>query len=324
MHKIVKPDNYFSSQSSTIDYYPFGQEMPGRVYSPTSYRYGFNGKENDNEVAGTGNWQNYGFREYDARVCRFISVDPLTKDYPELTPFQFASNTPIRAIDLDGLEAFVLTSGTGRNNEGGYGHSLLVVAQYKKIGVYSDGSNKMQRTGFMVYSNPGSYIGHADIVGKGNNSIGQLFQTNEEANKFLNDNKVFDGVFSITKNSFYKVEFREKDISLEKALDKSVKEIADEDHPFGTVAGYNCTEFVSDAIIRAYGDKVSKFLGKTDVTEYMGKDFSYFNPNQLATDLKANKSFTIFNSKFNPNNLSIKNFKRVFKEELSKKINNAQ
>jgi hypothetical protein len=36
--------------------------------------------------------------------ARFLSVDPLTKSYPELTPYQFASNTPIRAIDLDGLE----------------------------------------------------------------------------------------------------------------------------------------------------------------------------------------------------------------------------
>jgi len=104
MHHFVNPDNNFSSQPSTIDYYPFGQEMPGRVNSPTLYRYGFNGKENDNEVAGTGNWQNYGMREYDARVCRFISVDPLTKKYPELTPFQFASNTPIMGTDLDGKE----------------------------------------------------------------------------------------------------------------------------------------------------------------------------------------------------------------------------
>jgi len=107
---FVKTDYHFSSQPSTIDYYPFGQEMPGRVYSPTSYRYGFNGKENDNEVAGTGNWQNYGMREYDARVCRFISVDPLTKKYPELTPFQFASNTPIMGIDLDGTELLPINS----------------------------------------------------------------------------------------------------------------------------------------------------------------------------------------------------------------------
>jgi len=36
---------------------------------------------------------------------RFLSVDPLSPDYPELTTYQFASNTPIMAIDLDGLEA---------------------------------------------------------------------------------------------------------------------------------------------------------------------------------------------------------------------------
>ena len=37
--------------------------------------------------------------------ARFLSVDSLTGIYPELTPYQFASNTPINSIDLDGLEA---------------------------------------------------------------------------------------------------------------------------------------------------------------------------------------------------------------------------
>ena len=81
--------------------------MPGRKYQAGSvYRYGFNGKENDNEVKGEGNQQDYGFRIYDSRLGKFLSVDPITKEYPELTPYQFASNTPIQAIDLDGLEAF--------------------------------------------------------------------------------------------------------------------------------------------------------------------------------------------------------------------------
>jgi hypothetical protein len=35
---------------------------------------------------------------------RFLSVDPISAEYPELTPYQFASNTPIQAVDLDGLE----------------------------------------------------------------------------------------------------------------------------------------------------------------------------------------------------------------------------
>jgi len=90
------------------DYYAFGGQMPGRSYSSPlgvgGYRYGFNGKENDNEVKGEGRQQDYGMRIYDPRIGRFLSVDPLQKQYPELTPYQFASNTPIQAIDLDGLE----------------------------------------------------------------------------------------------------------------------------------------------------------------------------------------------------------------------------
>lgn len=47
-------------------------------------------------------------RIYDTRLGRFLSIDPLTPKYPELTPYQFASNTPIQAIDLDGLEKYII------------------------------------------------------------------------------------------------------------------------------------------------------------------------------------------------------------------------
>ena len=41
-------------------------------------------------------------------ASRFLSVDPIGRKFPELTPYQFASNRPIDAIDLDGLEAFTM------------------------------------------------------------------------------------------------------------------------------------------------------------------------------------------------------------------------
>jgi RHS repeat-associated protein len=74
------------------------------------YRYGFNGKENDDETG----FQDYGMRQYNPKLGRFFSVDPIAHDYPQLTPYQFASNTPIVAIDLDGLEAFFI-HGTNNN-----------------------------------------------------------------------------------------------------------------------------------------------------------------------------------------------------------------
>lgn len=88
--------------------------IPGKRYSAGSgYRYGFNGKENDNEVKGEGNQQDYGMRIYDPRIGKFLSIDPLTDEYPELSTYQFASNSPITFIDLDGEEAaFRMPDGT--------------------------------------------------------------------------------------------------------------------------------------------------------------------------------------------------------------------
>jgi len=84
--------------------------MPRRsLPSTTAYRFGFNGKENDTEVKGAGNQQDYGMRIYDPRIGRFLSVDPIRTEFPELAPYQFASNSTIDGIDLDGLEHYSFT-----------------------------------------------------------------------------------------------------------------------------------------------------------------------------------------------------------------------
>jgi hypothetical protein len=43
-------------------------------------------------------------RIYDPRLGRFLSVDPLTKNYPWNSPYSFAEGDPINFIDLDGAE----------------------------------------------------------------------------------------------------------------------------------------------------------------------------------------------------------------------------
>lgn len=100
--------------------------MPGRSFSTPLYRYGFNGKEKDDEVKGSGAQYDYGFRIYDPRLGKFLSVDPLTKKYPELTPYQFASNRPIDGVDLDGKEYCNSTTITswGIGGAGGIGYGV--------------------------------------------------------------------------------------------------------------------------------------------------------------------------------------------------------
>lgn len=60
--------------------------------------------ERTDEWNGKGAMYDYGFRIYDPRIAKFLSVDPLTTSYPWYTPYQFAGNKPTAFIDLDGLE----------------------------------------------------------------------------------------------------------------------------------------------------------------------------------------------------------------------------
>jgi RHS repeat-associated protein len=84
--------------------------------SNVEYRYGYNSKENDNEVKGEANQQDYGFRVYDPRVGRFLSVDPLAHKYPAISPYVYCYNNPISVIDPDGREGIVVSGSPGKHN----------------------------------------------------------------------------------------------------------------------------------------------------------------------------------------------------------------
>ena len=123
--------------------------MPGRKYSAANgYKYGFNGKENDKET-GEG-VQDYGMRIYDGRIAKFLSVDPLIKDYPELTPYQFAGNMPIAAIDLDGLEP------------------TSYLALWKNTDGYHDFGNYYKNPGQKIEFIDGYYVSSYSFKGKDN------------------------------------------------------------------------------------------------------------------------------------------------------------
>jgi hypothetical protein len=88
--------------------------QPGVEYEEVrGYRFGFNGQGKIDEIFGEGNFNDYKYRGNDPRIARFFAVDPLSKSYPELTPYQFASNTTIWARELEGLEAWYTTNECG-------------------------------------------------------------------------------------------------------------------------------------------------------------------------------------------------------------------
>lgn len=97
---------YIAEVLSQNDYYPFGMGMPGRKYINGSYRYGFNGKEDDNEITGEGTIYDFGDRLLDVRIGRWLKVDRLFKTYSYASPYVFALNTVIQANDPDGERIF--------------------------------------------------------------------------------------------------------------------------------------------------------------------------------------------------------------------------
>jgi RHS repeat-associated protein len=92
-------------QKKCIDLYSGGMPMPGRTYNGNDYRYGFNGKENDPE---TGGRLDYGLRIYDPNTGKFLSVDPVSNEFPWNSTYSFAENDVIRCIDLEGAEKRVI------------------------------------------------------------------------------------------------------------------------------------------------------------------------------------------------------------------------
>lgn len=107
-------DNHLGSATLELDdtagvisyeeYHPFGTTSyrSGRSSAETSLkRYRYVGKEQDEETR----LYYYGARYYAAWLAKFVSVDPLKDQFPHLTPFQYASNDPLGAIDIDGLES---------------------------------------------------------------------------------------------------------------------------------------------------------------------------------------------------------------------------
>jgi RHS repeat-associated protein len=83
--------------------------VPNRHGSSSSYRYGFQGQEKDDELKGEGNSLNYTFRMHDPRVGRFFAVDPLFKKYAYNSVYAFSENRVIDSLELEGLESVIYT-----------------------------------------------------------------------------------------------------------------------------------------------------------------------------------------------------------------------
>lgn len=88
------------------NYYPFGLQQKGYNYnvSPSgnalAQKFGYNGKELEESLGA--NWLEYGARNFDPSIGRFINIDRYAESFMPISTYQYGANNPISYMDYNG------------------------------------------------------------------------------------------------------------------------------------------------------------------------------------------------------------------------------
>ena len=83
-------------------YLPFGEPLYSKKTGTFSSRYTFSGKERDAESG----LNYFGARYYNSDLSIWISVDPLADKYPNLSPYTYCADNPVRLVDPEGRDVY--------------------------------------------------------------------------------------------------------------------------------------------------------------------------------------------------------------------------
>ena len=91
-----------------IHYMPWGELWYNQQASAYNERFKFTGKERDTETG----YDYFGARYYSSALPMWLSVDPLSDDYPNITPYAYCNWNPVTRIDPDGMADYYTEDGT--------------------------------------------------------------------------------------------------------------------------------------------------------------------------------------------------------------------
>ncbi|WP_407268284.1 RHS repeat domain-containing protein [Tenacibaculum maritimum] len=102
---VITPSTEIIEESN---YYPFGLKHKGynnitnSLGNSAAQKFGYNGKELNEELGIQ--WHDFGARNYDASLGRFMNIDPLAEiNQRSWTPYHYVKNNPIKFTDPSGM-----------------------------------------------------------------------------------------------------------------------------------------------------------------------------------------------------------------------------
>ncbi len=90
---------------STKNYFPFGYPLPGKSIGDSAYSFAFQSMESDEDFLADDLSYTTEQRQYDARLCRWLSVDPMSASLAGLSPYQAFDNNPLLLRDPRGAQS---------------------------------------------------------------------------------------------------------------------------------------------------------------------------------------------------------------------------
>jgi hypothetical protein len=135
---------------SATDYYPFGLQMPERVYEAGRYGFGFNTQMESPEILAGHTTAMYW--EYDARIGRRWELDPVAK--PNLSPYSAFSGNPILKIDFLGDDDYYNYAGIWLGSDGVGSEIRLIPTRNQFEGRMKSGGEKELKANSRIIKMP--------------------------------------------------------------------------------------------------------------------------------------------------------------------------
>lgn len=308
--------NFTADLKSYSNYYPFGMEQPERCYQSADYRYGYNGKEKDDEVKGSGNSYDYGARIYDPRVGQFLSMDPLMDKHPGASPYNYTEDNPIWRLDSDGRD-WSIASKTVKNG-------VTIIKVVYKAAVVNQSSTKFNMAAL-----------RRAIESQNENSYSATFKTNNDAEQKVFDADVGSGKATVPLPKTIKIVLDAKIRVIKSEKDRGKHEhlykIRDDSDPMVN-GSYGAASNIYEKDIYLNAQNIPGMIASTDkntIPHETGHTGGLRHPNTVATGgdpaaVSEGQSFMPGSNGQNSNNAMYSGDSKLLNDLTSTEINTTQ